>query len=571
MSATSVSIRLGLEGGAQVKRAFAEIGQSGKEAFGSVEAALKRTGTTSDAELARYKRLAEVAARGGEAFAARIAAVGTSSRLTRNHLQTLQYTVNDVVASLASGASPMTILMQQGGQLTQAFGGLRGTLATLGSTLGIVGGLTTGAAVAAAGLTAAWIANNASTRAVTAALMGAGRASGTTAIELERLARTAADTGNLSVMAARDMEAAFLSSGKIGANEIGQAIGAVRNFAATMGIDATAAAQQLATALADPARGADELNQRLSFLDDRTRQLIRTLVDQNDRTEAQRVLLDALIPSLGNAEQATSAFGRAWNFVAQQASNAFNAIGRTVERPVNGRSPAEELELLKWQRDRLRENISGNVVPLMLPQVEKRIAEIEGQLADQQKRAAQLASEARANELSVKAGEVARDVLPGAREMERWRSQQATLGAALNDPQTRAKLANLDQVQAAYRQVTENIKAGPEGLKKRRSTLGAESRSELAASRTLADQKDQIAILQTEIALVGKSAQERETIIAELRAEHDLRARGIALASADGRATVENAGRIARLTEELQRQEAAYREIEGVPVPSSAM
>lgn len=44
--------------------------------------------------------------------------------------------------------------------------------------------------------------------------------------------------------------------------------------------------------LADPVRGADEPNSRLAFLDDRTRQYIRTLVDQNNRTEAQRVLLD---------------------------------------------------------------------------------------------------------------------------------------------------------------------------------------------------------------------------------------------------------------------------------------
>ena len=37
MSATNVSIRLGVEGKAEIKRAFEEVGQSGQSAFGSVD------------------------------------------------------------------------------------------------------------------------------------------------------------------------------------------------------------------------------------------------------------------------------------------------------------------------------------------------------------------------------------------------------------------------------------------------------------------------------------------------------------------------------------------------------
>lgn len=51
--------------------------------------------------------------------------------VTKQQMQALQYTVNDVAASLASGSSPLTILFQQGGQLTQAFGGIQKTFATL--------------------------------------------------------------------------------------------------------------------------------------------------------------------------------------------------------------------------------------------------------------------------------------------------------------------------------------------------------------------------------------------------------------------------------------------------------
>ncbi|WP_158497306.1 phage tail length tape measure family protein [Methylocystis sp. ATCC 49242] len=69
--------------------------------------------------------------------------------LTRNESLALTYTINDVVASLSSGASPMTIMMQQGGQLTQAFGGVRGTFEKLLPMLARFAPLAAGAGAAA--------------------------------------------------------------------------------------------------------------------------------------------------------------------------------------------------------------------------------------------------------------------------------------------------------------------------------------------------------------------------------------------------------------------------------------
>jgi hypothetical protein len=623
MSATNVSIRLGVEGKAEIKRAFEEVGQSAQAAFNSVEKALGQTGAATDREVARLKRLAEAARLAGEAdasqkrfntvlgvdrplpksaresaavfeeatreaesFQARASAlraaidplgaaqarlnselaeyatlakrgaitstehaaaqvlakqrfdqtsraitgVGASSKLTRNQLLTLQYTFNDVIASLSTGASPMTILMQQGGQVTQAFGGLRGTIAAFGSSLGVVGGIAIGVAAAVVGLTAAWVANDISTRAVTTALQGAGRASGATADQLERVAHSSAEAGKVSVRSAREMEVAFLRTGKIGAEEMARAIGVARNFAVTMGVETKAGAEQLASTLADPVRGADELNARLAFLDDRTRQYIRTLVDQNNRTEAQRVLLNALVPVLADAEEATNAFGRAWNFVARQASNAFDAIGGAVDRIVDGRSPSEELDLLKWQRDRLRENIRGDFVPLMLPQVEQRIAEIEAQLAEQQRRADQLAAEARANELSVRAGETARDIIPGARELERLQREQAILRAALDDPLTRSKLANIGEVEAAYARVTAElarfrpaVDAATQAVVTQNSATEISIRATLALASAYLESAE--AAEHAEARKIGLIEQAREGIDAEARARQALRER----------------------------------------------
>jgi hypothetical protein len=90
----------------------------------------------------------------------------------------------------------------------------------------------------------------------------------------------------------------------------------------------------------------------------------------------------------------------------------------------------------------------------------------------------------------------------------------------------------------------------------------AELTRQLAGKEALRDQQDEIALLQRQISLVGQSASERAVIVAQLRAEQGLRQRGIDLASEEGRAIVENAGKIERLTQELQRQDAAYRALE---------
>jgi len=105
--------------------------------------------------------------------------------------------------------------------------------------------------------------------------------------------------------------------------------------------------------------------------------------------------------------------------------------------------------------------------------------------------------------------------------------------------------------------------ASPEG----QSAIGNARRidelnRQLAGRQALEDQKDEITLLQRQIGLIGQSASERSVIIAQLRAEQGLRSRGIDLASEEGRVIVENAGKIERLTQELQRQDAAYRAIE---------
>src|SRR5581483_2668364 len=61
MSTTQVSIRLGVEGKADVKRAFDEVGKAGQDAFRGVATSMDAAGAAADRETQRLQRLAQAA------------------------------------------------------------------------------------------------------------------------------------------------------------------------------------------------------------------------------------------------------------------------------------------------------------------------------------------------------------------------------------------------------------------------------------------------------------------------------------------------------------------------------
>ena len=630
MSTTSVSIRLGVEGKAEVKRAFDEVGKAGQDAFRGVATSMDAAGAAADREALRLQRLAqaakqaaaadqaqrgfntvlgvgtgvpksaresaavfEEAARASEDLAARTAAlraqidplgaaqarlnaeiaeanalfkagaitaieqaaahalaqarydgtakalgaIGATGKLTSNQLVNLSYQLNDVVVSLASGQRPLMVLMQQGSQIAQIFGpgaGVSGILrgvwqgltSLISPTVAVVGGI----AALGAAVGYSYYRYIESQKELEVALAGTGRAAGATVGQIERIAEQSASAGNVSVAAAREMEAAFLRTGRIAVSNFEGLIKVVKNYAATTGTDVATATKELAGAFADPIRGADSLNEKLNFLDDRTRQYVRTLADHNDRTGAQRVLLDALKGSLVNASEATTALGRAWDFVGRMASNAYDAMGRAISRVLDGAPIDERLKELQQERARLQTLIENpptrfaaqarNFNTRMLAEVEAEIAKIEAKLANIEVRA----KEARANELSVRAGTVARDLTPGFDELQTLKARQAQLRSALDDPLVRQKVADLKQVETAYDAVTRAIQSWLDPAEKARrldeleiQALQAKTPAQKAAIAEerrrleLAGQAIPVAIAEADITRAGTKARAEAT------------------------------------------------------------
>ncbi|MGZ2403366.1 phage tail length tape measure family protein [Rhizobium ruizarguesonis] len=268
--------------------------------------------------------------------------------------QNLTYQLFDIGQGVSGGMPLSMVAAQQVPQIAQMYagqGGVNAAIKDFGSiasgaarlltplTIG-VGALTSAAAIGVS----AWSGYLTSMKEVETAANGLGRATAGTAEFMENAARAGADAAGISVTAARSMEAQFLRTGKIGSENFQQLIGLSKDFAATIGTDADAAGDKLASMFADPAAAAQTLWRQYGLINAATAEQAIRLSAQNRQSEAQKVLLDALPSRLANAAEATTALGRAWEYVAKSASNAWDSIGSGIDRAVSGPSLEERMQ-----------------------------------------------------------------------------------------------------------------------------------------------------------------------------------------------------------------------------------
>lgn len=226
-----------------------------------------------------------------------------------------------------------------------------GALLRMGPAAAAAGGLVAGLAAAVVVGTIAWDKYEQSTEQAELALYGAGRAAGMTVSDFQANAEAAADMANVSINAARDMEAAFLQAGVSNSAIMVDLIDVTNDYARVTGQEAAAAAQELGAAFADPIAGAEMLEERFGYLDQRSIELIRTMVQQNNLAGAQAELLRILQGEVGGAAEEVRGLAAAWQAVARWATNAFNAMGKEISLTFGGGTTEDRLQRLYERRD----------------------------------------------------------------------------------------------------------------------------------------------------------------------------------------------------------------------------
>ena len=277
-----------------------------------------------------------------EAAALATQKMGVSAGQTKQALAQLPAQFTDIFTSLAGGINPLLVLVQQGGQIKDSFGGLGNTLEGLKSVITPVRiglGLIAGAVVA---LGLAYKQGSAEQDAYAKGLILTGGAAGASVGQINEMAKAISASAGTQGEAA-EVLAQLAASGTVSASVMQRAADAAIRMERAGGQAAAETAKQIAELGKDPVAAVLKLNDGLNFLTRSTFDQIKALQDVGATTQAAKVAqeayADAVLQRSAALEARLGTFEKAWRGLGDIAKSAWDKmlnIGRpkTLEETV---------------------------------------------------------------------------------------------------------------------------------------------------------------------------------------------------------------------------------------------
>ncbi|MFJ0626904.1 phage tail tape measure protein, partial [Bordetella bronchiseptica] len=486
-----------------------------------------------------------------KAAQAQTAAATLSVGEMRTAMRSLPMQMTDIAVGLSTGQSPFYVLLQQGGQLKDLFGGIGPAIKAVGGYVAALVTPFTAAAAGAAALAVAYQQGAEEGRRFTAAITLTGNAAGVTESQLAAMAKRISDiqgtTGNAAAALTKLVE-----TGKIAGDSIeGLGRAAVLTEAAT-GRSVDEMVKDYERIADAPAEALTKLNERYHFLTLAVYDQVKALEAEGRTQDAARLALNTYAQAMEQrAQEVVQNIGtveRAWNAVTGAAKGAWDAmlaIGREDSLEQKLAQARKNLESLETSRFRTFLD-------------DDRIKQLRGEIAglEELDKWQKAAAKSRADE----AGAVARgiqarkqiekqfagpkgSVAAGVRELERAREQEAALRAQLASA---VKITSARQELVKFEQRIADLKA--------RDQLSADEKSVLANEQALRQQlelnaglADQITLKKEAVQLKVLERSAQETLIADQQRYNDLLA-GLTASP--------------RLREQLHAQQQIYRDFQ---------
>nr|WP_240147881.1 phage tail tape measure protein [Luteibacter yeojuensis] len=261
----------------------------------------------------------------------------------------------DIATSIAGGQRPLSVLLQQGGQLKDMFGGIGPAARALGGyVLGLINPFTllAGASIA---LAVAWKQGSDEAVAFNQALARTGNYAGVTASQLQDQARSiSASAGTQHEAAAALAEVA--GSGKFTADQIALVGKAAVDMARLTGQSTAETIRQFSDLKNEPVKAVLALNDAEHFLTTALYEQIKALQDSGREDEAATVAMkaraDAVAERAKSVEQSAGLMERAWTSVASAAKKAWDAMLDVGRPDTSAEQIAKIQERMQAVRDR---------------------------------------------------------------------------------------------------------------------------------------------------------------------------------------------------------------------------
>lgn len=314
--------------------------------------------------------------------AAGLGKVGVSAGQTAAALRQLPAQFTDIGTQLAGGQSPLLVLIQQGGQIKDSFGGIRPALAALATYVNPVSVAIGGLSIGIGALALAMLQVQGEQAAYSAAIVGTGNSAGVTKGQLQDYARQVAEVASTNGAAAEAV-AQLASTGRVAGAQLASAAEVAVRAQKLLGREVAATVKAYADLGRDPVAASLRLNEGTNYL---TASVLRqimaykslgqdqaaaALAQQAYSEQQKRVLADAAA-NLGTLEKSwkavTGAAAKAWDTMLnlgrpdslQQQLDAVNQA--LAAQPQRGRSSLDVVQrraAMEARRDELMQQIAA--------------------------------------------------------------------------------------------------------------------------------------------------------------------------------------------------------------------
>lgn len=255
---------------------------------------------------------------------------GMSAKQTAWAMRMIPAQMTDIVVGLSTGQSPFMVLMQQGGQLKDMFGGIGPAIKGVG---GYVAGLTNPFTLAAAAigvLGLAYYKGSQEQDEFYKSLTMTGNLVGKTSGQLADMADRVSVAANSTTGAAASTLNQLVSSGKVAGDSLERVTTAIVKISDATGIATDKLVGDFNDIAADPVAAITKLNDQYHFLTLATYNQIKALQDEGSQQEAARVATDAYANTMqqraNDIHQNLGLLESAWDSLGKTAKGAWDAM-----------------------------------------------------------------------------------------------------------------------------------------------------------------------------------------------------------------------------------------------------
>ncbi|WP_312158131.1 phage tail tape measure protein [Pantoea piersonii] len=263
-------------------------------------------------------------------FADTAGKAGISAKQAAYQMRMIPAQMTDIAVSLAGGQSPFMVLLQQGGQLKDMFGGVGPAIRSVGTYIGglINPATTAGAAIGALAL--AYYQGSQEQEDFNKSLILSGNTLGTTAGQLGQLAQqisriTGGTVGNSAAIINR-----LVASGKLAGDSLASVAETAISLSKATGESTDSIVSDFEKISAKPVDAITSLNDQYHFLTLSTYNQIKALQDQGNQQEATRVATEAYATTMSqrarDIESNLGTLETAWNSLADAAKSAWDSM-----------------------------------------------------------------------------------------------------------------------------------------------------------------------------------------------------------------------------------------------------